>query len=292
MAKESNARFLQYLGPVIEALQKLGNSARPREVLETIEENIEVDPEYLERKHKSGQTVFENDVHWCRMYLVKSGYIDSSKRGVWTLTPKGKNLVVDNSVTEEIFRTVQQTFREKKAASTPEDYASADKEIIEEIDDELDGHDYRAAALEKLKSLSPQGFERFCQGLLREAGFEDVEVTGRSGDRGIDGHGTLKVNSLFSMKMGFQAKRYQDSVGSGVVRDFRGAIVGRVDRGLLITTGRFTKDAKAEAARDGATQIELVDGLAILDLMEEFEFGLKAVSTFELIDAKFDEFET
>jgi len=103
--------------------------------------------------------------------------------------------------------------------------------------------EYRAEVLTRLRSLTSAGFEHFCQELLLETGFEDVEVTGRSGDRGIDGQGILKINPLYSMKVAFQAKRYIDTVGSGVVRDFRDSVVGRADRGLLITTGTFTRGA-------------------------------------------------
>ena len=163
---------------------------------------------------------------------------------------------------------------------------------MEQIEDDAERLEYRAQVLERLKKLSAAGFERFCRALLLEAGFEDVEVTGRSGDRGIDGKGTLKVNPLFSMKVAFQAKRYQDTVGSGVIRDFRGAIVGRADRGLIITTGTFTREAEIEAARDGAAHIELIDGPSIVDLMEQYEFGLIPVSTYEVNLDLFETFES
>src|SRR5205807_2837236 len=90
-----------------------------------------------------------------------------------------------------------------------------------------------------LRALSPDAFERLAQRVLREAGFLKVEVKGRSGDGGIDGIGVLRVN-LLSFQVLFQCKRYQGSVGAGAIRDFRGAMIGRSDKGLVLTTGAFT----------------------------------------------------
>ncbi|WP_206528489.1 restriction endonuclease, partial [Mesorhizobium sp. M7A.F.Ca.CA.002.05.1.1] len=119
-----------------------------------------------------------------------------------------------------------------------------------------------------LLALDPAAFERLCQRILREAGFIKVEVTGRSGDGGIDGTGVLRVN-LLSFHVLFQCKRWKGSVGSGVVRDFRGAMVGRADKGLVITTGTFTADARREAVRDGAPAIDLIDGDGLCDLLKD-----------------------
>jgi restriction system protein len=136
--------------------------------------------------------------------------------------------------------------------------------------------------LNTLKNLPPDGFERICQRLLRESGFEQVNVTGRSGDGGIDGIGVLQVNPFVSFKVLFQCKRFQGSVGAPVIRDFRGAMMGRADKGIIMTTGTFTMDAKKEARRDGVTPIELVDGEKLVEMFEMYEIGLKPVKTFEL----------
>lgn len=109
-----------------------------------------------------------------------------------------------------------------------------------------------------LKALPPSGFERICQRLLRESGFQQVVVTGKSGDGGIDGHGILQINPVVSFNVLFQCKRYQGSVSASHVRDFRGAMMGRTDKGIILTTGTFTLDAKKEARRDGVPPIELV----------------------------------
>jgi len=144
--------------------------------------------------------------------------------------------------------------------------------------------------MEILRGLPPEGFERISQRLLRESGFSQVIVTGRSGDGGIDGHGTLRINPLVSFRVLFQCKRYTGVVTPTHVRDFRGAMTGRADKGIIITTGSFTAAAKEEAARDGAPPIELIDGEKLLDMFEELELGLTPTKTFEVEESFFKEF--
>jgi restriction system protein len=143
---------------------------------------------------------------------------------------------------------------------------------------------------EALLALSPTGFEAFSQRVLRESGFQGVTVTGRSGDGGIDGVGILEVNPLVSFKVLFQCKRYAGSVSSGAVRDFRGAMMGRADKGIILTTGTFTSDARKEAVRDGVTPIELVDGEKLVDMLETLELGLEPVRAYRVDAAFFAEF--
>ena len=150
---------------------------------------------------------------------------------------------------------------------------------------------YRQGVLGFLRALAPAGFERLSQRLLREAGFTQVVVTGQSGDGGIDGYGILQVNPLASFKVLFQCKRYAKSVSPSHVRDFRGAMSGRADKGIVITTGTFSAEARREATRDGAPPIELIDGEKLLDMLEKLELGLRAVATFEVEHHFFNEFK-
>ena len=145
--------------------------------------------------------------------------------------------------------------------------------------------------LDILKSLPPSGFERICQRLLRESGFDQVTVTGKSGDGGIDGHGILQVNPFVSFRVMFQSKRYQGSVAPSQVRDFRGAMMGRADKGIIITTGTFTMEAKKEARRDGVPPIELVDGEKLIEMFEFLELGLKPKKTYDVDYGFFEEFK-
>lgn len=141
-----------------------------------------------------------------------------------------------------------------------------------ESDEEMSWRDELLATLQK---MDPSAFERLTQRLLRESGFIQVEVTGKSGDGGIDGKGIMRLGGLLSFHVVFQCKRYQGSVSTSQVRDFRGAMVGRADKGLLITTGNFTKDAVREATRDGAPAIDLIDGDLLMDKLKELSLGIK-----------------
>lgn len=170
------------------------------------------------------------------------------------------------------------------------DIAETESESIAETEAILE-ETWREKLLTKLLSLSPAAFERLCQRLLRESGFVEVKVTGRSGDGGIDGVGIVRLGGLLGFPVLFQCKRYQGSVGPGVIRDFRGAMIGRADRGLVITTGRFSRDAKIEATRDGAPPIDLVDGEQLLDKLKDLHLGVtvKMVEHVSVIFEFFDE---
>ena len=135
--------------------------------------------------------------------------------------------------------------------------------------------------------MPPDSFERLCQRILRESGFTKVEVTGRSGDGGIDGAGVLRMN-LVSFHVLFQSKRWKDAVSASVIHDFRGAMIGRADKGLIITTGRFTADAQREAVRDGAPAIDLVDGETLCELLRGLRLGV-AVRTVEVVEIRPDQ---
>src|SRR5436309_4855044 len=125
------------------------------------------------------------------------------------------------------------------------------------------------------QQLSPAAFERLVQRLLRESGFTQVEVTGRSGDGGIDGRGIARIHGFMSFHVLFQCKRYKSSVSASEVRDFRRAMVGRADKGLFITTGTFSPAAVKEATRDGAPPIDLLDGDEFADKLKEFGLGVR-----------------
>ena len=213
--------------------------------------------------------------------------LDSSKRGVWSLTEKGRAAQLTVEQAGDIFSRWVKVFDNQRKTKPNE------REPLEEQVAEASGatsKDYRSEALEVLLSLPPSGFERLAQRLLREGGFTQVAVTGQSGDGGIDGYGTLQVNPLVSFKVLFQCKRYSKSVSPSQVRDFRGAMAGRADKGIIITTGTFTAEARREATRDGVPPIELIDGDKLLDMLESLEVGLKPVKTFEVDHAFFAEF--
>lgn len=289
----SGPKFVRYFGPVIRALDKLGGSGRPLEVYDHVAEELSVSDAEITEKLPSGSPRFNNQVAWARFYLAKAGYIDSSQRGVWSLTDNGRShLSMSHDEALELFRDVHSRFSANDEPEPigeevePEEEQVAPAETTAAI-----GVNYRKQLQDTLMSLPPSGFERFCQRLLRESGFEQVSVTGRSGDGGIDGIGILQVNALVSFKVLFQCKRYSGVIVPSQVRDFRGAMMGRADKGIIITTGTFTGEAKKEAVRDGVPPIELVDGEKLTDMCENLELGLKPIRTFDVDHQLFHEYK-
>lgn len=297
--------FAKWINPILRALSELGGSARPREVVERVAKNEHVPDEVLDQLNPAGGQRFPNQVHWARFYLADAGYIDRSKHGVWKLTDLGTSVSqLDSGTLTYLVESVQKgTNRKsempvidecKEGVSIPVKTPAALIDIPSSPTDQMppdeDEADYSARLIRVLQSLSPNGFERLCQRLLREAGFEQVVVTGKSGDGGIDGHGVLALNSFVSFRVLFQCKRYVGSVSPSHVRDFRGAMQGRADKGLILTTGSFTVEARREATRDGAPPLELVDGEKLVELFAKLELGLRPVTTYKLEESFFSEY--
>lgn len=286
MTKEEGAQFVRYFGPLLDALRGLGGSAKADEAVDRVALDLNIADEVLDETLPSGGSRFRNQVAWARFYLVREGLIDSSKHGVWSLTEKGSKTSLAPEQSREMFLKWVRIFQEqRKQKEKTEPMAEQVAEGTGSI-----SKDYREEVLNTLLALPPAGFERLSQRLLREAGFTQVVVTGQSGDGGIDGYGLLQVNPLVSFKVLFQCKRYAKSVSPSQVRDFRGAMSGRADKGIVITTGTFTAEAKREATRDGAPPIELIDGEKLIDMLEQLRLGLKPVTTFEVEHAFFNEF--
>jgi restriction system protein len=290
----SGPKFVQFFSPVIEALKELGGSGRPSEVRDVIARQLRISEQDRTDLLEGGAPRFDNQVAWARFYLVKAGFVDSSRRGVWSLSDKGReieSLSFDESLS--IFRQIHSEFQnEKESAEELFQKEEAVEETIAPNDTAVsEDSSYRKRLLEVLLALPPSGFERLCQRLLRESGFEQVIVTGRSGDGGIDGQGILQVNPFVSFKVLFQCKRYTGAVSVSQVRDFRGAMMGRADKGIILTTGTFTSDAQKEAVRDGVPPIELVHGDKLLDMFENLELGLTPRTTYDIDLHFFKEFQ-
>lgn len=279
--QQKGPQFVRYFQPVIDALIKLGGSGRPEEVEEEIAEQLRLSEEERNEQIPSGQSRFSNKVNWARFYLVKAGLIDSSTRGVWNLTEKGRTTQLNAEQALDLFNQIHKPFvKGRKKASS-----------VKIVEDEIETpEDHRSVLLATLLEIPPDGFERLCQRLLRESGFEKVQITGKSGDGGLDGIGILQVNAFVSFKVLFQCKRYSGSVNASQVRDFRGAMMGRADKGIILTTGGFTADARKEAVRDGVPPIELVDGEKLIDMFEQLELGLKPKRAYEIDPVFFEEF--
>ena len=254
--------------PTLRALERLGGSASIRELDDRVSTDLGLPEAILDVLHGDGpQTKFANRCGWARTMLRGIGAVDNSARGVWTLTEAGRRIGSSDEV-RELVRLQRREYRgdPRKAREEPD---TADDSADESSEEES----WRAALLGILREMKPDAFERLCQRLLREHGFTRVEVTGRSGDGGIDGTGVLRVN-LLSFHVNYQCKRYAGTVGPGSIRDFRGALAGRADKGLFITTGRFTKEAEREAVRDGAMAIDLINGDELCGLLRDKGLGV------------------
>lgn len=279
--------FRDLLWPMVEALRKLGGSGTNAEIDDAVIDHMKLSEAQLSVLHNEGpKSQVEYLLAWARTFLKKAGMATNSARGVWALTEKGrlaKKAEVE-AVREEVNRRYRTrgTETRQRGAGVIED---ADAEDVEEVDEA-----WRSTLLQAMLEMPPAGFERLAQRLLREAGVESLEVTGKPGDGGIDGSGKL-YSSLFSVKVYFQCKRWRNTVGPAEVRDFRGAMEGRGERGLLITTGTFTREAEREAERAGAKPIELIGGDRLCDLLKRHQVGL-AVESVERVTVDLDFFKS
>jgi restriction system protein len=256
------------MNPLIRALRTLGGSGSIEEIYDKVVELEGFSEELLSHLHdpeKSNQTEIGYRLAWARSWLKKYGLLENSARGVWSFTATGKETAEVDPQT--VLRSVRAQYR-RATLDERDDGLVASTEAEEPT--------WKERLHQILtQKLSPEAFERLVQRLLRESGFSQVEVTGRSGDGGIDGRGIARINGLMSFHVLFQCKKYRSAVSASEVRDFRGAMVGRTDKGLFITTGTFSPAAVREATRDGAPPIDLVDGSELADKLKETELGIR-----------------
>lgn len=249
------------MNSLLQALKNLGGSATIEEMFDEVAQIMGMSDEQLEVLHspeKGTQTEVEYRLAWTRTYLKKYGLLENSSRGVWALTPEGR--VVDSVNPADVVAYVREEYRQQQAEAP-------------EVEPDAEAS-WRSKLIDTLLAMDPSAFERLFQRVLRESGFIQVEVLGRTGDGGIDGIGILRIGGFISFRVMFQCKRWQGSVGSREIRDFRGAMIGRADKGLLVTTGTFTRDAEREAVREGAPAIDLIDGEQLMDKLKELELGV------------------
>ncbi|WP_084613244.1 restriction endonuclease [Planktothrix rubescens] len=275
--------------PLIKALKTLGGSGTIQEIYDKVCELGNFSDVQQNILHKQGpNTEIAYRLAWARTNLRIYGALENVRRGVWSLTEKGRNLEAIDIT--EINKVVQKSTQQKsqlisgnkndqgiKITPSNIDFTNntSEHEFIK-INDQIpiDSDIWTEKLLKILQQIPPDSFERLCQRILRESGFIKVEVTGRKGDGGIDGIGVLKI-ALLSFQVFFQCKRYTGSVGPSEIRDFRGAMVGRTDKGLFLTTGTFTSSAKKEATRDGAPVLDLIDGEQLCQILKDLNLGVE-----------------
>lgn len=276
--QQSVPGYRELMWPTVKALRELGGSGQNAEISTAVVIIEDLSEEQQSEPHPGSlQTELEYRLAWARTYLNKIGVVENSARGVWSLTEQGREITEEQVVTGH--NRVRAQLREsrrarKKRGSQPERQDPIETDVMESDESSDAERTWRDELLDALKGMAPDAFERLTQRLLREAGFRNVKVLGRSGDGGIDGVGVYRV-SLVSFPTYFQCKRYQGAVPPKEVRDFRGALAGRGDKGLLITTGTFTSSAKEEANRDGAPPVDLVDGDELCELLKQYELGVE-----------------
>lgn len=277
--------FDALINPIFVALKELGGSGTNSEILERITSNLNIPDEVADYPHNGSSSLTELAYRaaWARTYLKKYGVIENSARAVWSILPNFAQ------VKDLDAKLVVSTVREQTTV------ASSPQKIKKQTQDEPENENlekpdevkvWREKLSDILQTMDPYGFERLAQRILRECGFSNVEVTKKSGDGGIDGTGKLKINGIFSFNVAFQCKRYKGIIGSPVIRDFRGSLTTNIEKGVLITTGTFSKEARAEASSPGKQQIDLIDGEELINKIAEYNIGVKEVKTYE-IDEEF-----
>lgn len=263
-----NVQF--FFQPTLKALYELGGSGSNEEIFNKVVAITQLPTDVVDIMHNFTMTEVEYRLAWAKTYLKNYGAIENSKHRVWSLTAKGAKMLKENDIDE---KDIYDFTAKKRGKETN----SSENGVIE-----TESLDWRTQVTDILLNLDPYAFERLAQRLLRECGFSDVQVTKRSGDGGIDGTGKLRIQGIFSFNVAFQCKRYKGQVGAGAIRDFRGSLGTNIEKGVLITTGAFTKAAKDEASSEGKRLIDLMDGEELINKLAEYGIGLNEVKSYEV----------
>lgn len=257
--------------PTIKALKDMGGTATPAEItkkvieLEKYSEEIQNEPQ----KGDGYRTKLEYRLAWARTYMKKFlNAVEDKSRGLWSLTSEGLRL--DISDPQRIIDIANENKKKDlKVWETKNDKIEKEEE---NINNETD--DWKSELLNIINTSSPKSFENLSQRILRESGCIDVNVEGGANDKGIDGSAVLRLG-LISFPVKFQCKRYGASpITPSQVREFRGSL-GQIDKGIFLTTSRFTKLAIEEGQdpTKGKT-IDLIDGDRLCDLLREYKIGV------------------
>lgn len=252
-------KYDDLFNPLLRAIRDLGGSASLTEQEDRVAAILNLSDKDLAEIHRGSRTKLQYRLAWARTYLKNFGLLENSARGIWSLTPEASKITtVDKNKVKRKVNAIQR------------------RQIVDEaLEESVKVTTWQEQLLNVLRSMPAGAFERLCQRVLRESGFTQVEVTGRTGDGGIDGKGVIRLGGVLSFHVIFQCKRYKGSVGPGVIRDLRGAMIGRADKGLLLTTGTITRNSRMEAQRDGAPPIDLIDGEDLVQRLKDLEIGVE-----------------
>lgn len=274
--------YTELIIPTYEALKEMGNSATNNEIYNKIIENLNLSDKVVDEPHGENSSLGElmYQLAWARTYLKNYGVISNSKRGVWSILPQYMGDIQLNK-TEVVAYTAL-----KKHKNKGNETQLIHNERLIDSPDEI--APWRKKIMDVLLNMDPFAFERLSQRLLRECGFTEVKVTQKTGDGGIDGTGKLKINGVFSFNVAFQCKRYKGVISPAIVQAFRGSLPQNIEKGILITTGTFSKKAKEEAANPSRQQIDLMDGEEFVNKLAEYEIGVKPVIDYEIDETFFE----
>ena len=287
-------RLNNLIAPTFQVLRQLDGACDIDSIIDALGEKLSLSDEIVDLLHKgsNSQTELEYQLAWIKTYFKKLGYIIPDGK-LWVLTPKTKELD-ENAVAEQV--RAQRKLDHKIALEKRRNKKNEDSNESIQEDEPLESEDFREddvldwkSRLSKvLQNMNPYAFERLSKRLIQECGFTHVVVTKKSGDGGIDGYGKIKINGVFSINIAFQCKRYSGSVPTSDIRDFRGSLTTDIEKGIFITTGKFSSEAQKEACDKGKKQIDLIDGDEFMEKIAVYKIGVKPVTTYE-IDEQFFE---
>lgn len=264
--------------PVVRALRQLGGSADNEQLVEKVSELLAIDDELTAIPHKAGpQTEIAYRIAWVKSWLKWGGIVDNPRRAVWVLSERGRAATEEEVLSVRQRRRAEAGKKRKAKLPRPDGHDSDDLEVVPAGDelDEFADDDWQNEVLDIIRAMQPPAFERLARQLLLSLGFSHVEVVGKSGDGGIDLLGVVKINDVLTFRVLAQCKRYKGTVAPKDIRDFRGAMQGRTDKAIYITSGRYSRDARKEASRDSVPEIDLVDGEALANLLKRLQMGVE-----------------
>lgn len=242
----------------------------------------------------SGVPKYQNDIYWARMYLVNAGLLEPSKvagHGVWKLTQGGWLSPLDMSTAAAIY---YKTASSSSQGSKNKDEADLPAPSGDDHQQDLEGTvNWQVQLKAVLWSLSDQGFEHLCAAIMTANGLDQIKVTGKSGDKGIDGMGLMYLDDagLISIRVAWQCKRYTNTtVGSAEVRNFRGSLDHKTDHGIIFSTSTFTAEAMKESVALGKAPVRLVPLDELIEMLRKLKLGVVSEPEPAVVDAFFEQY--
>lgn len=235
--------------PTLNVLNDLGGTASIKQISRSLAQVLQISRAAREIRHGDGQmSEFGYRAHRARSALKSiDAVVENASNGLWSITDSGRGILDESTLLGML-----------EGGGPKPDY---------------DNKSWRDKLLEFLQNMDPQSFQNICNQVLNRSGFRQVQITNRAGNGDILGSGALRVN-LVSFHILFQFKRSATPIDDAEIRDFRGAMIGRAEKGLFVTTGKFTDSASQEALRNGAPVIDLINGIEFCDLLRDLELGV------------------